>query len=47
VRMLNSRNPATQINANLMIWERNGTLRLIALGLIALILAVVVLLSAR
>jgi hypothetical protein len=47
VRMLNSRNPVTQINANLMIWERNGTLRLIALGLIALILAVVVLLSAR
>jgi hypothetical protein len=47
VRMLNSRNPVTQINANMMIWERNGVLRLIALGLIALILAVVVLLSFR
>ncbi len=47
VRMLNSKNPVTQINANLMIWERNGMLRLVALGLIALILAVVVLLSFR
>jgi hypothetical protein len=46
VRMLNSRNPLDRINANVMIWERNGTLRLIALGLIALIL-VVVLLFAR
>ena len=47
VRMLNSRNPITQISANVTIWERNGTLRLIALGLIALILAVVVLLARR
>jgi hypothetical protein len=46
VRMLNSRNPIDRLNANVMIWERNGTLRLIALGLIALIL-VVVLLFAR
>jgi hypothetical protein len=47
VKMLNSRNPATQLNANVMIWERNGTLRLIALGLIALIFAVVFLLARR
>lgn len=47
VRMLNSRNPITQINANLMIWERNGTLRLIALGLMALVLVVVLLLASH
>src|SRR5271155_5659284 len=42
VRMLNSRNPIDALNANTMIWERNGTLRLVVLGLIALILVVVV-----
>jgi len=47
VRMLNSRNPFTQISANVAIWERNGTLRLIALGLIALILVVVLLFARR
>jgi hypothetical protein len=47
VRMLNSRNPIVRLNANVMIWERNGTLRLIALGLIALILIVVVLFARR
>lgn len=47
VRMLNSRNPVTQINANFMIWERNGTLRLIALGLMALVLVVVLLLASH
>ncbi len=47
VRMLNSRNPFAQINANVMIWERNGTLRTVVLGLIAIILVVVVLLARR
>ena len=47
VRMLNSSNPLTQLSANVTIWERNGTLRLIALGLIALIIAVVLLLARR
>jgi hypothetical protein len=47
VRMLNSRNPFTQINASVMIWERNGTIRFIVLGLIAVILAVVLLLARR
>ncbi len=47
VRMLNSRNPLAQINGSVMIWERNGTLRFIVLGLIAIILAVVVLLARR
>ena len=47
VRLLNSRNPFDNINANIMIWERNGTLRLIALGLIALIALLVVLFARR
>ncbi|MDA4134180.1 MAG: hypothetical protein OK441_01245 [Thaumarchaeota archaeon] len=46
VRMLNSRNPVAQMSANVTIWERNGTLKFIALALIALIL-IVVLLFAR
>ncbi len=45
--MLNSGNPIARVNANIMIWERNGTLRLIALGLIAAILAVVFVLVRR
>jgi hypothetical protein len=47
VRLLNSRNPFDGLNATTMIWERNGTLRLVVLGLIALILAVVVLFARR
>ncbi len=47
VRMLNSRNPFSQINANVMIWERNGTLRFIVLALIAIILVVVIVLARR
>jgi hypothetical protein len=27
VAMLNSRNPLTQMNANVVIWERNGVIR--------------------
>jgi len=45
VRVLNSRNPFAQINASLMISERNGTLRLIVLVLIAVILVFVLLLA--
>ena len=47
VRLLDSRNPFAQINANVMIWERNGSLRLIVLGLIALIVLVVIILTRR
>jgi hypothetical protein len=47
VRLLNSRNPFAQINVSVMIWERNGVLRLIVLGLIAVIVAVVFLLARR
>ena len=46
-RLLNSRNPIDAISANTMIWERNGTLRTVVLGLIALILVVVVVLARR
>lgn len=45
VRLLNSRSPVNQLNANFMIAERNGTLRLIVLILIAIILVVVILLA--
>jgi len=47
VRLLNSRNPIDGFNANTMIWERNGTLRIVVLGLIAVILLVVILLARR
>lgn len=47
VRMLNSRNPISQFNASLMIWERNGVLRIVVLSLIAIILVVVFLLASR
>jgi hypothetical protein len=47
VRMLNSRNPFSQVSANVTIWERNGTLRLLALALVALILIVVLLFATR
>ena len=47
VRMLNSRNPIDGLNANTMILERNGTLRIVVLGLIALILVVVVVFARR
>ncbi len=47
VRMLNSRNPLAQINVNITIWERNGFLRLVVIGLIAVIVAVVLLFARR
>jgi hypothetical protein len=47
VRMLNSRSPLAQINANVMIWERNGTLRSIVLVLITIIIVVVIFLARR
>ena len=47
VRMLNSRNPFDQINANITIWERNGALRLIVLCLIAVIILAVIALARR
>ncbi len=47
VRKLNSRNPIDRFDATITIWERNGTLRVVALGLIALILVVVVLFASH
>ena len=47
VSLLNSRNPLSQINANVLIWERNGALRLIVLALLAIIAVVVFLLATR
>ena len=47
VKLLNSKNPFAAINANFMIAERNGTLRLVVLGLIAIIVVVVLLLVRR
>ncbi len=47
VRLLNSRSPFAQINANVMIAERNGVLRLVVLGLVAVIVVVVILLARR
>jgi hypothetical protein len=47
VKMLNSKNPFTQINANVMIWERNGVLRIVVILLVVIILATVILLARR
>ncbi len=47
VRLLNSRSPFAQINSSFMISERNGALRLIVIGLIAVIVVVVILLARR
>ena len=47
VKLLNSRSPFAQINANIMISERNGALRLIVLGLIVVIVVVVIILVRR
>jgi hypothetical protein len=47
VKLLNSKSPFAQINATFMISERNGALRLVVIGLIALIVVVVILLAAR
>jgi hypothetical protein len=47
VKSLNSRSPFDQINASATILERNGGLRLIVLGLIAVIIVVVIVLARR
>lgn len=47
VKLLNSRSPFAQIDATFMILERNGALRLIVIGLIAIIVVVVILLARR
>jgi len=45
VKLLNSKSPFDQINATLMIAERNGALRVVVLALAAMIIVVVILLA--
>ena len=45
VKLLNSKNPFDQINAGLMIAERNGALRIVVLALIAAIIVISILLA--
>ena len=45
--MLNSRNPISQLNASVLIWERNGVLRLIVLALAVIIVVAVIALARR
>ena len=47
VKMLNSRNPFDGINANIVIWERNGVLRLMVLALVAILVVAVIALARR
>ena len=44
VSMLNSHNPLSQINANVIIWERNGVIRVVVLILVAIIVGAVIVL---
>ena len=45
VKLLNSRSPFAQMSASFTIMERNGVLRLIAIGLAAVIVVIVILLA--
>ncbi len=47
VALLNSRNPLAQINASVLIWERNGVLRLIVVALLVIIVVAVFVLVTR
>jgi hypothetical protein len=47
VKLLNSKSPFAQIDATFRISERNGVLRLIVIGLIAVIIVVVILLASH
>lgn len=47
VKLLNSRNPFDQWNAGFMIAERNGSLRLIVVALIAIIVVAVLIFARR
>ena len=47
VNLLNSKSPFAQIDATFRILERNGALRLIVIGLIAVIVVIVLLLALR
>jgi hypothetical protein len=47
VRMLHSRNPFTQMNATMVIWERNGTLRFMVIALLVIVAAAVLVIARR
>jgi hypothetical protein len=47
VKLLNSSSPLAQINASLMIAERNGTLRIVVTALVAIIIIVALVLALR
>jgi hypothetical protein len=47
VKLLNSSNPLAQINASVMIAERNGTLRVVVVALVAIIIIVALFLALR
>lgn len=47
VMMLTSKNPFTQINATMVIWERNGTLRFVVIALVVIVAAAVLVLARR
>lgn len=45
--MLNSSNPFSQINATMVIWERNGILRFVVLALVVILAAAVIVVARR
>ena len=47
VGMLNSRNPFTQLNASLIIWERNGVLRFLVIALLVIVAGAVLVIARR
>jgi hypothetical protein len=47
VVMLNSKNPFTQFNATLVIWERNGVLRFVVVALLVIVAAAVLVIARR
>jgi len=47
VTMLSSRNPFTQMNATMVIWERNGALRFIVIALLVIVAAAVLVIARR
>jgi hypothetical protein len=47
VGMLNSRNPFSQLNASLIIWERNGVLRFLVIALLVIVAAAVLVIARR
>ena len=47
VAMLHSRSPITQMNATLVIWERNGALRFIVVALLVILAAAVLVIARR